>query len=44
MSGCKQVVGGAVEVVVAAVVPPGGAGVGVTEGVRDVLRCGPESQ
>jgi hypothetical protein len=40
----KQVVGGPVEVVPAAVVAAGGAGVGVAEGVLDVLQGGTEAE
>src|SRR3954452_4102857 len=40
----EQVVGGAVEVVATAVVAPGGAGVGVAEGVLYVLERGAQAQ
>jgi hypothetical protein len=40
----EQVVGGAVEVVAAAVVAPGRAGVGVAERVLDVLERSAEAQ
>src|SRR3954462_12543005 len=43
--GCgEQIVGGAVEVVPAAVIPPGRARVGVPEGVLDVLQCGAQPE
>ena len=40
----EQVVGGAVEVVAAPVVAPGGARVGVTERVLDVLKRSAQAQ
>src|SRR3954467_10569898 len=43
--GCgEQIVGGAVEVVPAAVIPPGRPWVGVPQGVLDVLQCGAQPE